>query len=211
MALKGIHFDNIYSSDLERAFDTACSIATKNLDASKTATGDKHSMVESNKLLRERSFGIFDLKAKAEFEAAAKKAGFGDGENLYSYKPQGGEDKMDIKERAIQFLKFLTKTITENAALYQNVENKTPNILLVSHSGLLTQMARYLVQDCKCDLSDLNEDVRENVLKGQCSLKNTAISNFELLIDSNSGDVISVRCLKYGCVQHLKAIRAIGS
>ena len=77
---------------------------------------------------------------------------------------------------------------------------------MVSHWGLITQMAQYLIQDCKCDVSNLAEDDKENILKGKCRLSNAAISKFELLLDIDSGNIVSGHCLQYGCTQHLQSI-----
>ena len=112
-------------------------------------------------------------------------------------------DILEVTRPIQRILKFLTETVIEDISLTN--ENKKQNILVVSHWGLITQMARYLIQDCKCDVPDLDEDDKENILKGKCRLSNAAISKFELLVDINSGDIVSGQCLQYGCTQHLHA------
>ena len=85
LALSHIKFDKIYASDQERAFDTASIIARKNnLSTNQQSDANSH-IVEANELLRERCFGIFDLRPHKEFLDAAKKSGF---ENRYNFIPE---------------------------------------------------------------------------------------------------------------------------
>merc|ERR1712241_225550 len=56
MYLKNIQYDQIYSSDLERALETATIIIQNSLNNS-TNMDD----IKQTKLLRERAFGIYDL------------------------------------------------------------------------------------------------------------------------------------------------------
>ena len=127
MALKDIKFDQIYAADLERAFETASIIVTNNLSASKASPEGIDSIIQGNKLLRERSFGILDLKEYEEYNAAAERVGLCDDTSSRSYKPEGGEDEFDVKKRAIEFLKYLSKTIANNAHLDPNFEIKKQN------------------------------------------------------------------------------------
>merc|ERR1712045_505650 len=68
MHLKNIQYDQIYSSDLERALETATIISQNNLNDS-TDIND----IKQTKLLRERAFGIYDLTGKNDFIRIAQR------------------------------------------------------------------------------------------------------------------------------------------
>ena len=53
IALKDTHFDQIYASDLDRAFDTASIISSNNLHTSKVDNKENHITVQSNKLINQ--------------------------------------------------------------------------------------------------------------------------------------------------------------
>jgi broad specificity phosphatase PhoE len=191
----------MYASDLERAYDTATIIASKNKSSSSLATDQNHNIVEANELLRERCFGIFELRPHKEFVAAAEEGGFDKTRNLYEFVPEGGEGLPDVKKRATKFLDHVFESVTKND-IYQN---KTCNILVASHSGYLRQMSVHLLKDCRTKVPVTfecppGEDL-DKILER--AWKNTAFSVFEIQIDTETNELISIQCDKYACSNHL--------
>ena len=101
-----IKFDQIYASDLDRAFNTASIIAKHTKESIAVLTDINSNTVKVNTLLRERCFGIFELRPHKEFRTAAEKSGF-IGKDLYHFIPEGGEGLADLKKRAKDFLDFI--------------------------------------------------------------------------------------------------------
>jgi broad specificity phosphatase PhoE len=206
MALNQNIFDKIYASDLERAFDTATIIAANNRAAQTPAYDENQNMVEVNELLRERCFGVFELRPHKEFVTAAENAGFVRGENLYNFVPEGGEGLLDVKKRALVFLQYVIKSVMEKKRLDQHSSSKPDDILIVSHSGFLRQMATYLIKDCNSKLPPPLKYLSEQDLMkylDRC-VKNTAISFFKVQIDIDTNNLVSVECIKSGCTKHLE-------
>ena len=177
IALSNIKFNQIYSSDLDRAFDTAVIIANENKLKTSVSSDENSNIVQKNELLRERCFGVFELRPHKEFRAAAKNSGF-DQKDLYNFIPEGGESLADVRKRGRQFLDLVLKS-NELTDIPSNI---TCNILVVSHSGFLRQMGSYLFNDCKATFAD-NFDfsdgfTAENYLEK--ASKNSGISTFEV-------------------------------
>ena len=149
-------------------------------------------------MLRERCFGIFDLRPHKEFLEAAKQSGF---EYAYNFIPEGGEGLSDVKKRASKFLEFVFESTNNNSVH----STKTCNILIVSHSGFLRQIGIYFLHDCKCTFPEGFEFPDgynfENVLEK--AWKNTAISRFEVEVDERRAP-ISVECTQYANFKHLE-------
>merc|ERR1712226_703635 len=200
LALSGVAFDKIYASDLERAYETAIIISQKNQVSSNIASDKNSNIVEANELLRERCFGIFDLRPHKEFLEAAKQSGF---EYPYDFIPEGGEGLLDVKKRASKFLEFVFESTNNNSVH----STKTCNILIVSHSGFLRQIGIYFLHDCKCTFPEGFEFPDgynfENVLEK--AWKNTAISRFEVEVDERRTP-ISVECTQYANFKHLENV-----
>ena len=192
----------MYASDLERAYDTATIIASKNELSSSLATDQNHNVVEANDLLRERCFGIFELRPHKEFVAAAEECGFEKKGNLYEFVPEGGEGLPDVKKRAAKFLDYVFESVSKND-IYQN---KTCNILVASHSGFLRQMSIYLLKDCRTKVPVTfkcpNGEDLDKILER--AWKNTAFSIFEVQVDRETNELISIECNKYACSKHLE-------
>lgn len=205
MTLSQCIFDKIYASDLERAFDTATIIAANNRQSLTTTSDENNNVVESNALLRERCFGVFELRPHKEFIAAAENSGLVK-ENLYNFIPEGGEGLCGVRQRVLKFLDYVVKSVTENKGGDKNSPTKTQDILIVSHSGFLRIMASYLIKDFNCKLPPpqqyLSEEDRARVLE-KC-VKNTAISSFKVQIDIDTNELVSVECMKYGSTKHLE-------
>ena len=159
-------------------------------------------IVKVNTLLRERCFGIFELRPHKEFRTAAEKSGF-IGKDLYHFIPEGGEGLVDLKKRAKDFLNF----IFESNDKRNDNSRRTHNILVVSHSGLLRQMGVYLLHDCKSTYAKGFEFPdgfnSENYLDK--AWKNTAKSTFEIEVDTDN-KILSVQCIQYACSKHLESV-----
>ena len=109
LALSKKKFDQIYSSDQDRAFDTATIIANENKLTTNGLPDENSNIVQKNELIRERCFGAFELRPHKEFRAAAEKSGF-DPKDLYNFVPEGGESLADVRKRGRQFLDLVLKS-----------------------------------------------------------------------------------------------------
>lgn len=109
----------IYSSDLQRAFDTAQAIAT--------ATG---APLTAHSGLRERGFGIFEGKTYVEIEQAWPEESLHWRRRTPHWAPQGGESLLQVRER-------ITHTLHELAAQHPGQQ-----IVLVAHGGVMDQLYR---------------------------------------------------------------------
>jgi len=199
-ALSHIKFNQIYSSDLDRAFDTAAIIANENKLKTNVSSDENSNIVQKNELLRERCFGVFELRPHKEFRAAAEKSGFGL-KDLYNFVPEGGESLANLRKRGSQFLDLALKSNELN-----NIpSNITCNILAVSHSGFLRQMGSYLFNDCEATFADdfyfSDGYTADNFLEK--AWKNTGISTFEVEVDKDT-KILSVMCTQYACSKHLE-------
>lgn len=110
-SLKNIKFDYVYSSPLERAYQTASIVAKDNL-------------IIKDDLLMEIDFGNYQkrncLTAQSD-KSDPIYSFFCDPDN---YIPSGGETFLDVRLRSEQFFNKINK----------NFKNKDVNILVVSHS-----------------------------------------------------------------------------
>ena len=204
-ALNQCLLSKIYASDLDRAFNTAKIIALNNQMPASPASDQNHNIVETNELLRERCFGIFELRPHKEFVTAAEKAGFVKGENLYDFIPEGGEGCLGVRKRAVMFLDYIVQSVTAEKLSEKNSLAEPYNIVVVSHSGFLRQMASYLIKDCKSKLpSEFKQHLGEDERFLEKAVKNTAISSFNVQIDLDTNELVSVECIKYACTKHLE-------
>jgi len=202
IALSQIKFNQIYSSDLDRAFDTAAIIANENKLKTNVYSDESSNVVQKNQFLRERCFGVFELRPHKEFRAAAEKSGF-DITELYNFVPEGGESLADVRKRGRQFLDLVLKS-NELTNIPSNI---TCNILVVSHSGFLRQMGSYLFNDCEATFADdfhfSDGYTLDNYLEK--AWKNTGISTFEVEIGEDK-KILSVKCTQYACSKHLENV-----
>jgi 2,3-bisphosphoglycerate-dependent phosphoglycerate mutase len=113
-ALTSESIDVIVSSDLSRAYETACAIA------------EPHGLnVEIDRGLREREFGKFQGKTFAEIEALWPDDALAWRKRVPEFVPEGGESLLQFRERTMQCLQRL-------AALYVG-----KHLLVVSHGGVM--------------------------------------------------------------------------
>lgn len=109
----------IYSSDLLRAWETACAIAS--------ATGGP---LAAHRGLRERGFGVFQGKTYAEIEAAWPEQSRRWRQRDPHWAPEGGESLLAVRER-------INATACELAARHLGQQ-----IVLVAHGGVLDALYR---------------------------------------------------------------------
>jgi len=94
-ALVDVPFDDVYVSDLSRAYDTAAAIVKQN------DTFNDVRRMRVWKVLRERTFGVAEGKSIDEFNAAARKAGHSG--DLWRYVPAKAESLEQLRERSSEF------------------------------------------------------------------------------------------------------------
>lgn len=109
----------IYSSDLLRAWDTACTIAS--------ATGQEAQAVQT---LRERGFGVFEGKTFTEIESIWPEQTLRWRQRDPLWKPEGGESLQELRQR-------IELTISTLAARHPGEQ-----IVLVAHGGVLDVLYR---------------------------------------------------------------------
>lgn len=109
----------IYSSDLQRAHETARAIAD--------ATG---APLVTHSGLRERGFGVFEGKTYLEIESTWPEESERWRKRDPHWAPQGGESLLQVRER-------ITHTLHELAARHPGEQ-----IVLVAHGGVLDQLYR---------------------------------------------------------------------
>ena len=109
----------VYSSDLQRAHDTARAIATATGSPLATHTG-----------LRERGFGIFEGKTYVEIEQTWPEESEHWRKRTPHWAPAGGESLLQVRER-------ITHTLRELAARHPGQQ-----IVLVAHGGVMDQLYR---------------------------------------------------------------------
>ncbi|HCY17316.1 MAG TPA: histidine phosphatase family protein [Curvibacter sp.] len=109
----------IYSSDLQRAHETARAIAD--------ATG---APLATHSGLRERGFGVFEGKTFVEIETTWPEESERWRKRDPHWAPQGGESLLQVRER-------ITRTLHELAMRHPGEQ-----IVLVAHGGVLDQLYR---------------------------------------------------------------------
>ncbi|CAL8135397.1 unnamed protein product [Orchesella dallaii] len=123
-AITSTTFTRAYSSDLQRAYNTANLI----LGELKTSSPD----VIKHVGLRERCYGEAEGKPAQEFIQEAAKVNV----SAHEYTPTGGESPQDLNSRVSEFFKELCK-LSETTTLHEN-------ILVVSHGGWIQALMKYL-------------------------------------------------------------------
>ena len=137
--LKNEKIDVIISSDLQRAKQTA------------EILNEAHKLnIIYTKILRERTFGVFEGKTKHVLLKAVKDSGL----KYHEFTPEGGESCLEIRERMINFLDELLRDYYEKT------------VLLVTHGGNIIEFLVYLIKFSRkdypkyipdnCDITILN-------------------------------------------------------
>ena len=187
--LKECQFDCAFSSDLERAFQTANTIIKKNKHTE--STND----VKTNMLIREKSFGKLENITLSEYSKIAKNDGCQD---EYQYAPEGGESPQQVRERVREFMNglYIEAMAFENDDMWK--------VLLVSHAGWIRELIGYMSEDLKCKgmpMGGRNE-------KGYHPFTpNTGITTFTLTLDKETEHMItSAECTLFQSLQHLDSV-----
>jgi probable phosphoglycerate mutase len=118
-ALVGEPISAIYSSHLQRAWDTALAIAQ--------VTGQT---VQAHEGLRERGFGVFQGKTFTEIETAWPEQALRWRRRDPHWTPEGGESLTDLRQR-------ITSTVAELAEPHLGQQ-----IVLVAHGGVMDVLYR---------------------------------------------------------------------
>lgn len=113
-ALRGMRFDQVYVSDLDRCMQTARQILKFHPDVAVTYT--EH--------LRERQGGVLEGLPKVEAMEYFRRSGM----QFHDWVPEGGESYEQLRERAGLFFEGLLR------------EHRGQSVLLVSHGALLSTL-----------------------------------------------------------------------
>jgi len=116
--LRNEEFNYVYTSDLKRAFDTAKAIHTYHPQAKLLIAPE----------LRERNLGIYEGGRRENWKKVMKESPI----PFHAFKPEKGESYQELQERVRQFFHQLLN------------KHATDNVLLVSHTGVLTMLFLHL-------------------------------------------------------------------
>lgn len=147
----------IYASDLKRARETAKAVA----DVCKL------SLYLTDKL-RERSYGVFDGKAFAEYEQAY----LGSGQEKHDFRPEGGENFVEVRNRAADFLTLLFSRYANNET-----------IALVAHAGINKMLLSCLLNKSIADAMRIEQ-------------KNTCVNIIDVDADG-AGHAVVLNCTEH--------------
>ncbi|KAM9311005.1 fructose-2,6-bisphosphatase TIGAR [Gastrophryne carolinensis] len=222
--LSAVKFTHVFSSDLIRAKQTACTILKNN----------QHSEgidISYDSRLRERKYGIAEGRPLGELKTMAKKAG----EQCPSYTPPGGETLDQVRGRARDFFEFLCRLVRDAAsakdqsALGASGTERTmtfdlspfagqggevesgcrgnagdpldANILLVSHGAYMRNWVKYFVEDLHFSFPPELKKSRELSVS-----PNTGISHFIIRLKPGEIGEPDIRCVCINRHDHLADI-----
>ncbi|XP_067860977.1 probable fructose-2,6-bisphosphatase TIGAR A [Heptranchias perlo] len=224
--LSEIKFTHVFSSDLQRAKQTASAIVLKN------SCGHKLEII-CDPRLRERKYGIVEGKPRSELKALAKAAG----QKCPYFTPPGAETVEEVQARAKEFLNYLCQLLmkhtekgnsapdqldtasdhsgdsdsslkgpssvdTNNCGINESnsntAEDLIANILIVSHGGFMLQWVRHFVEDLKCPLPQSFDQS-----KAFSVCPNTAISSFVITFNQVASSSPQIVCDYLNKCSHL--------
>jgi len=175
--LKDETFDQVYSSTSDRAHQTATIMLQENMTP--------HKEVILTNALMERHYGVLEGVPREQIRQAMRESGKG----LLEFNPEGGETIEEMDERVWGFL----QNIFDSAR--KNDQRKTLSLLLVTHGGWIFQVYK-LFNGTVTDLEDCLKMVKPINI-------NTGITKLTLLIDRDTGKVLSGKCDLNHSTDHL--------
>ncbi|KAM6961868.1 fructose-2,6-bisphosphatase TIGAR B [Tautogolabrus adspersus] len=222
--LRGIPFNHVFVSNLQRAVQTAELILRNNTHCS----GMKMVL---EPLLRERGFGVCEGHPKEDLKNMANASG----QSCRDFTPPGGETLDQVRLRFKKFLKVLFKQMLEehswsdpdaSAGLSEaangasaaasdiapggsaddGLQGVSVHALVVSHGAYIRVANKHLVEDLD---SSLPAGVRMSQLFAPCP--NTGIARFVLTLsksESASPVLTAVRCIFTNRKNHLDDLQA---
>ena len=132
-------------------------------------------------------------KLVSEFQALAAEQNC---KSWLNYVPEGAESPQDVRIRARKFLK---ETLIQDVSLQIEGEKK-PQILVVSHGGLLRELFGVIFEEFKCDLPPHCQPGDYKILA-----KNTSWSRFDL--DVEDSKIQNLICTELNNAKHLEDIK----
>ncbi|XP_075712156.1 fructose-2,6-bisphosphatase TIGAR [Rhinoderma darwinii] len=224
--LSHVRFTHVFSSDLIRARQTACTIMKNN----KLSEEIK---INYDARLRERKYGIAEGQPLSELKIMAKKSG----EQCPSYTPPGGETLNQVRARAKDFFEFLCQMVIDkisaedqaalgaagrervttldlspfrnhssgNQAGFQDYSDAPldANILLVSHGAYMRNWIKYFVEDLHFTFPPDLKKSRELSVS-----PNTGISHFIISFPPGEINKPDIRCICINRHDHLADLNA---
>merc|ERR1712241_143063 len=182
-ALKDIKFHHAISSDLPRANQTCRIILEENKSSNICAEN-----IILDKLLKERSYGIFEGKSREVVAEFREKYGIDSA-------PENGESGADVDSRAREFLKSLRSIGKDNESMQ--------SILVVSHGGLMSKMLLVIFNEVNCEISFNIKSAPDFNVNEIPYIDNTSISRFELDICSKGNTIKTMKCIQLCNTDHL--------
>ncbi|XP_040031001.2 fructose-2,6-bisphosphatase TIGAR B [Gasterosteus aculeatus] len=203
--LRGITFNDVFASDLQRAVRTA-EIILKN----STHSSGPEMVLEP--LLRERGFGVAEGRPKDDLKNMANAAG----QSCRDYTPPGGETLDQVKLRFKKFLKVLFKRMLDehcrsaadaparasepegaangaeapgSGAADDGLLGVPVHALVVSHGAYIRVAVKHLVEDLK---SSLPAGVKMSQLFSPSP--NTGVSRFVFTLSRGEGGPVLAAC-----------------
>ena len=179
--------DQVCSSDLSRAYDTASAIVRENQHFTNESSIEKYAS------LQERYFGVAEKSMIFQHYHNAKQAGF-TRRTLTHYVPKGGESDDDVRTRVSAFLNDLFNKRIE-------ITSSEWTVVVVSHGITMREIVRCLVEDHGC--SGISKEVMSNGRR-LAKTPNTGVTEFSLILDKNSGEVMRGDCTVFQSKSHLE-------
>ncbi|KAG8438841.1 hypothetical protein GDO86_005145 [Hymenochirus boettgeri] len=224
--LSAVRFTRVFSSDLIRAKQTACTIMSNNQPSVNVE-------INYDIRLRERKYGTAEGKPLSEMRAMAKKAG----DQCPFYTPPNGETLEQVKARARDFFEFLCQLVLEESCgkahtpsgasgrlgitsddlvpFVNNTSNPVEysfnggdttldaSLLVVTHGAFMKNWIKYFVDDLQFAFPP------ELKKSGELSVSpNTGISHFVITVGSETNSKPEIQCICVNRHDHLTDLDA---